>query len=67
MPKGTVVDLSSPAAAPASTAADLVVVQVAFLFRALEALLDRPPVARDTDELVQRSAGGPDEVFRMSF
>jgi hypothetical protein len=44
-------------AVPAGIAADLVVVQAAFLLRGLEAFLDRPPAARDVDQLVQCGVG----------
>ncbi|GHA67911.1 hypothetical protein GCM10010345_84510 [Streptomyces canarius] len=50
----SLVDARSTGVAVASgTAADLVVVQAAFLLRALEALLDGPPAARDADQLIQ--------------
>lgn len=45
-------------AVPAGIAADLVVVQAAFLLRGLEALLHRPAAARDADEFVQGGVGG---------
>lgn len=40
-------------AVPAGIAADLVVVQAAFLFRGLEAFLNGPPAARDPDQFVR--------------
>jgi hypothetical protein len=45
-------------AVPAGVAADLAVVQVALLFRRLEALLNSPPAARYADQLVQSGGGG---------
>ena len=43
---------------PAGVAADLVVVQAAFLFRALEAFPDGPSAARDADQVIQGGLGG---------
>lgn len=45
-------------AVPAGVAADLVVVQTAFLLRTLEAFLDRPAAAGDADQLLEGGLGG---------
>jgi hypothetical protein len=45
-------------AVPPGVAADLVVVQVAFLLGALEALFDGPPAARDANQVIQGGLGG---------